>query len=176
MLDILNDQGEVIGQATRERAHREGLLIRFIYVWFYNPKGIILQRRGYNKDSWPGRLTTAVSGHVSAGLEFIDAAIVETLEESGIKITPEDLVDLGTVHLEYSDPSINYTTNALRRSYAYKYEGDLGDLIIEEGEGAGFEMWSFERLLEATKSQPNEFVTFLTSDTSREIIQKIAKL
>jgi isopentenyldiphosphate isomerase len=46
ILDIVNDNDEVIGQAERDEVHRIGLVCRLAYVCFYTAGGeVILQKR-----------------------------------------------------------------------------------------------------------------------------------
>jgi len=96
ILDVVNDNDEVIGQAERDRVHREGLVCRLVYVCFYTTnREIILQKRSDTKKNDPGKLTTTVSGHVASGQSYAEAATRETVEESGIEVSAEDLKDLG---------------------------------------------------------------------------------
>lgn len=46
ILDVVNDNDEVIGQAERDRVHSEGLVCRLVYVCFYTAKGEIILQRG----------------------------------------------------------------------------------------------------------------------------------
>ena len=38
-LNVIDEQGNIIGEETREGIHREGLLHREIHVWLFNKKG-----------------------------------------------------------------------------------------------------------------------------------------
>lgn len=68
LLDVVDEHDRVIGQATRERIHKEGLLHREIHVYFYNSVGdILFQKRGSDVDMNPDVLHSSVGGHVDAG-------------------------------------------------------------------------------------------------------------
>ena len=68
ILDVVNENDEVIGQAERDEVHSKGLLCRLVYVRFYTTDGkVILQKRSASKKNDPGKLTTTVSGHVASG-------------------------------------------------------------------------------------------------------------
>lgn len=38
ILDIVNENDEVMGQATRKEIHEKGLLHRVVEIWFFNKK------------------------------------------------------------------------------------------------------------------------------------------
>jgi hypothetical protein len=48
---------------------------------------------------------------------------------------------------KFWDELTGHTNNFLRAEYIYRYDGRMDDLQIEEGEGAGFEVWSVDRFL-----------------------------
>ena len=71
-LNIVDENGEIIGENTRENIHNQGLLHREIHVWFYTPKGeIIFQHREKDKDTYPDLLDATVGGHVEIGSDFV---------------------------------------------------------------------------------------------------------
>ncbi len=46
MLEVVNEEGQVIGLETRENVHKQGLLHKETHVYFYTPeKELILQHR-----------------------------------------------------------------------------------------------------------------------------------
>ena len=70
LLDLVDENGAVVGTATRERVHREGLLHRAVHALVWHPDGrFLLQKRSRAKASFPGRWDTSVGGHVGAGEE-----------------------------------------------------------------------------------------------------------
>jgi hypothetical protein len=78
MLEVIDEEGNVIGRETREHIHREGLLHREVHVWLYTPDGnVILQRRAKDKDLYPGLLDASVGGHVEMGADYEESAITE---------------------------------------------------------------------------------------------------
>lgn len=175
ILDIVNERDEVIGTAERTRAHAEGLKIRLVYVWFYTPEGrIIMQRRSAQKKSSPNRLICTVSGHVESGSSYLEAAIKETREETGISVGEQDLRLASNVFEETGDAA-QYITAAFRACYTYCYRGSIDDLRIEPGEGAGFEVWEPSALLQALDDEPDNFGSFMLHDTSRGIIRNVQR-
>lgn len=175
ILDIVNEHDEVVGQAERDEVHRKGLLCRLVYVCFYTPTGeIILQKRSLTKKNDPGKLTTAASGHVGSGQSYLTAATREALEETGVVIDGHDLIDLGVVRANYTQGS--YISNAMRGFFAYKFNGKLGDLKVEDGDGAGFVALPIEELEDQLSTNPERFAMMFTDQVGRDLILKIKKL
>lgn len=175
ILDVVNDRDEVIGQAERDEVHRIGLVCRLAYVCFYTAnREIILQKRSDTKKNDPGKLTTTVSGHVAAGQNYLAAAVRETIEEAGVEVQPSDLVSMGVVRADYIQGS--YLSNAMRGLFAYKFDGDVADLKVEEEDGAGFVSLPIEELEQQLDTNPEKFATVLTDKVGRDLIQGIKEL
>lgn len=175
ILDIVNENDEVIGQAERDEVHRIGLVCRLAYVCFYTAnREVILQKRSDTKKNDAGKLTTTVSGHVSSGQDYLEAAVRETLEESGVEVTASDLVHLGTVRADYVQGT--YLSNAMRGLFAYKYDGSVDDLKVEEEDGAGFEILSIEELEQQLDAEPEKFATVLTDVVGRDLVRGVKEL
>jgi len=88
VFDILNEKGEVVGQAPRSAVHgNPNLLHAVVHLHIFNKQGqLYLQKRSATKDLYAGFWDTAVGGHVAAG-ESIEAALVrEAQEELGITL------------------------------------------------------------------------------------------
>lgn len=175
ILDIVNDNDEVIGQAERKRVHREGLVCRLVYVCFYTAnREVILQKRSDIKKNDPGKLTTTASGHVASGQSYLEAAVRETFEETGIEVSPEDLKSFGVVRLDYVQG--DYLSNAMRGLFAYEFSGTAADLKVEDEEGAGFETFDIDELEAELESNPDRFALVLTDTVGKSLIQNIKKL
>ncbi|HCH34194.1 MAG: NTP pyrophosphohydrolases including oxidative damage repair enzyme [Candidatus Saccharibacteria bacterium GW2011_GWC2_48_9] len=175
ILDVVNDNDEVVGQAERDRVHSEGLVCRLVYVCFYTANGeIILQKRSDTKKNDPGKLTTTVSGHVGSGQTYLEAAVRETVEESGIKVLPEDLTSLGIARADYVQGE--YVSNAMRGLFAYKFDGDISDLKVEDGEGAGFETFDIDELERELVSNPDKFALLLADEAGKSLVKNIKTL
>lgn len=93
LLDILNSNGEKTGKtALKSKAHKEGLYHATIHVWIYtSDRKVLLQQRGFNKETYPGYWDVSVAGHVHAGELIEKAAIREVKEEIGLDIAIEQL-------------------------------------------------------------------------------------
>ncbi len=88
LLEIVNEQGNVIGILPRSEIHGNPALIhRVVHVLVFNKKGeLLLQKRSMNKDVAPGKWDTSVGGHVNPGEELLEAVNREMKEELGITI------------------------------------------------------------------------------------------
>lgn len=175
ILDIVNDNDEVIGQAERDRVHREGLVCRLIYVCFYTAnREVILQKRSITKKNDPGKLTTAVSGHVSSGQDYLEAAVRETLEETGLEVEPKDLHHIGVVRADYIQG--DYLSYAQRGLFAYPFKGSVSDLKVEDGDGAGFETFDIDVLERELETNPDRFAVVLTDKVGESLVQNVKRL
>ncbi|MBC2607711.1 NUDIX hydrolase [Pelagicoccus albus] len=88
IFDIVDENDQVVGQATRSRAHAEKLRHRAVHVLIFNDEGeVFLQKRAMSKDSWPGAWDSSCSGHVDQGEDYLTAAHRELDEELGYTAT-----------------------------------------------------------------------------------------
>ncbi|MGI8483514.1 MAG: NUDIX hydrolase [Thermomicrobiales bacterium] len=100
LFDIVTAYGVPTG-AIKRRAdvHRDGDWHRSIHVWIYGNDEtgpfLLFQRRGMDKDTWPGVLDATAAGHLAAG-ECVEDAFREIEEELGICPAPERLQRIGT--------------------------------------------------------------------------------
>lgn len=109
LFDLCDRSGAPLGR-TKPRAlvHRDGDWHRSLHVWVVIAGGgapgdgapsegapsVLFQRRSPHKDTWPGMLDVAVTGHLRAG-ETIDDALREAEEEIGLRLGPGDVTRLG---------------------------------------------------------------------------------
>ncbi len=85
LLDVIDENDRVIGQATRGECHQKGLLHCGVNIYLFNAKGLLLtQKRSKNRLLNPGKWDRSVAGHVLSGTAWEDAARRELEEETGI--------------------------------------------------------------------------------------------
>jgi len=85
LLDVINEEGEVIGQETREKVHSQGLFHRGAHVLVFDENGsLLLQKRSPNTEISPGAYDISMSEHVKSGEDFHEAALRGLKEELGI--------------------------------------------------------------------------------------------
>lgn len=108
-LDIVNENDEVIGKASKEEIYENRLTHRIVHVFVFNDKGeMALHVRSKDSLFCPLYWDTAASGHVQSGESYEEAALRELDEEVGIS-AGVDLVfkDIYEYTGEYDDVSIN---------------------------------------------------------------------
>lgn len=86
MLPVVDQNGFVVGQASREWCHAgEKSLHPVVHMHIINRSGeLYLQKRAMTKKLLPGRWDTAVGGHISYGESIMEALFRETDEELGL--------------------------------------------------------------------------------------------
>ena len=86
LLPIVNETGEVIGNATRGQCHDGTKLLHpVVHLHLFDSQGrLYLQHRPLWKTIQPGKWDTAVGGHVDYGEDVPTALKREVVEELGI--------------------------------------------------------------------------------------------
>jgi 8-oxo-dGTP pyrophosphatase MutT (NUDIX family) len=89
LLDVVDEQDRVVGQATRREVRRRRLLHRFSSVLCRDGAGrLYVHRRTDDKDVYPGMYDMAAGGVLAAGETYLEAARRELAEELGV-VGPE---------------------------------------------------------------------------------------
>ncbi|MFD7227189.1 NUDIX hydrolase [Streptomyces sp. NPDC059881] len=89
ILDIVDENDEVIGQAPRGEAYARGLRHRCVFVQARDARGrIFVHRRTPTKLVFPSLYDMFVGGVVGAGESYDDAALREAEEELGVAGLP----------------------------------------------------------------------------------------
>ena len=174
MLNIVDEDGNILGEETREDIHANGLMHREIHVWFYTPDGeVIFQHRAKDKDTYPDLLDATVGGHVEIGSDYVNTAIQEITEETGIRIERSGLVQMKIDRVDSFDEQTKKRNNSLRAIFAYCYKGRLEDLEVEEGKAIGFESWPIEKLLNMPQEEKRRFIPTVFEEKNLETFIKI---
>lgn len=177
ILNIVDDNGKILGEDTRENIHRQGFLHREVHVWFYTPAGdIIFQHRAKDKDTFPDLLDITVGGHVEIGDDYKDSALKEVKEETGLTISDNDLRFIKFTHTRSSDPVTHSINNSLRAVYVYRYHGNIDDLQVEKGKSLGFESWPIDKILNISAEDKVRFIPAILQEDDLNILQQIKKL
>ena len=98
-VDIVNEDNEVIAQASREQMRAQCLRHRATYIVVHDGMGkILVQRRTEPKDYQPGMLDATAGGVVQADEPLLESARREAEEELGIAGVP--FADHGQFYFE----------------------------------------------------------------------------
>jgi isopentenyldiphosphate isomerase len=89
LLDIVDEQDRVVGQALRSVAYAERLRHRCVFVFVRDARGrIFVHRRASDKLVFPSTYDMFVGGVVGAGESYDAAALREAEEELGVTGLP----------------------------------------------------------------------------------------
>ena len=94
-LPVVNENGEIIGKATREECHRNpDLMYPVVRMHLINKsKQILLQKRSLKSDIEAGKWDAAVAGHIHYGEDVEHAVMREAQEEINFKPEFLDLLE-----------------------------------------------------------------------------------
>jgi len=86
-LDVVNENGEVIGKDTRYNCHKNSKLLHKVCdVFLFNEKGeVLLQQRSADKINDPNMWTNSAGGHIESGESEEVGVAKEIKEEVGLK-------------------------------------------------------------------------------------------
>jgi len=89
LVDIVDEQDRVIGQATRAEIRARRLRHRSAFILLFNSQSqLFVHRRTPTKDIYPGYHDVAFGGVLATGEDYDQAARRELAEESGVDATP----------------------------------------------------------------------------------------
>jgi 8-oxo-dGTP pyrophosphatase MutT (NUDIX family) len=90
LLDIVDEDDRVVGQAVRGEVYRRRLRHRCVFVLARDPQGrIFVHRRTAGKLVFPSLYDMFVGGVVGAGESYDEAALREAEEELGVSGLPQ---------------------------------------------------------------------------------------
>lgn len=103
LFDVVDGDGRPLGiRKARGLVHRDGDWHRSVHIWVLLEQGasagaepwVLFQQRSMAKDTWPGALDIAVTGHYRAG-EGLSDVLREAEEEIGLPLSQPDVVRIG---------------------------------------------------------------------------------
>ncbi|ALS00575.1 hypothetical protein ATZ33_04060 [Enterococcus silesiacus] len=172
VLKIFDRNYQLIGTATRQETHAQGLWHETFHCWFYTMKEneliIYFQKRSSVKKDFPNQLDITAAGHLLAQETVIDG-FREVQEELGMDISSDQAHFLGIfpveIHLE------NFIDNEFTNVYLVEREILLGEFKLQEEEVASLFPISLT-LLKKLFTDPSAEAT-LTGYTQENKQQKI---
>lgn len=130
LFDVVLADGSATGMTkARHAVHRDGDWHRSLHVWVagFGEDGVpflLLQRRGFEKDTWPGALDATVGGHFRTG-ETLEQVVREVEEEIGVAVTPRNLRWLGTRVSVNDTPSLGIADRELQEVFLLRDDRPL---------------------------------------------------
>ncbi len=147
-LSVVDNDDVVIGRQLRSIIHRDGLRHREVHVWFVTKGGmVVFQRRGPDKDTYPDCLDATAGGHVEEGQDYMQAALAEIREETGVSAFRHMLEPLAKIDAVQHDTARNVVNRVYRMVYLFRYGGEIAELTVEETDGGGFVVIPLEDVL-----------------------------
>lgn len=144
LFDIVDEANNVIGQASRQKAHAEKLRHRAVHLLITNKHGdLFLQKRSRWKDENAGEWDSSVAGHVNAGDSYEATAIRELKEELNIEVAPEAIQQFGEL------PATSETGYEFVRLYHTRHNGPFQWPRSEIEAGSFFPVPLLERWIAA---------------------------
>ena len=150
LLDIIDNDGKIIGTMTREEAYKRNEALQISGVLVFRTNGhLLLQKRGKNK-RYPLCYDYSAAGHVLSGENFLNAAKRELKEE--LNISKATLFAIGTVKAFDS-----LHAQKLRKLHKVFWTVNDSPVDIFKDELEGVEEFSQEVLDKRISEHPNQF-------------------
>lgn len=152
ILDVVDGQNKLVGQATRGECYEKGLLHRAVNIFIYNSKGqVFLHKRSDKKLKYPGFWDLSCSEHVRPGESFMEAAKRGLKEELGIEMPVQMIIPLHRV--DSTDEREEYHDNELVVTFKGVYEGKFKFDSDEVSGGKFFDVLEVNNLIKSGKLQ-----------------------
>lgn len=155
LFPIVDEQGIVVGSATRQQCHSGAKLLHpVVHLHVFDNDGrLFLQKRSMAKDIQPGKWDTAVGGHVDYGETVATALLREAAEELSLAVrNPEKLY----TYVFESDVERELVNT-------FRCVADEGEIKVdpdEISEGRFFTMPEVEAMIASGQTTPNFALEF----------------
>jgi isopentenyl-diphosphate delta-isomerase len=148
ILEIVDENNNIIGSATRGECYQKGLLHRAVNIFIYNSQDeVFLHQRSDKKLKYPLFWDISCSEHVKPGETFEEAAKRGLKEELGIDIHFEEVIPIH--RMDNSDGQ--YHDNELIVTFKGVYDGVMKLDINEVAGGKFFNPNELDKLISTGK-------------------------
>jgi len=138
LLDILDDDKDVIGSASRAEIHEKGFLHREVYLYLICQERYVLLARRADNGLWG----PSAAGHVPSGQSYELTACNESIEEIGHQINKSGLVELVKLKL------IGGSNNRIAKVFRADEKELVNDFTIDEDEVKDVAYYDKKQLLD----------------------------
>ncbi|MCB9809515.1 NUDIX domain-containing protein [Candidatus Peribacteria bacterium] len=154
LLDVVDEQGTVIGTAMKSECHRNPALIHpVVHCWVFNSAGqVLLQQCSLQKQLAPGMWDVSGGGHVGSGEHPDDAILRELEEELGVT---------GVRPIWVTKQLFRYPTQTeLTYVYFLLLDRPAESFSLEEDEVSAVRWYDIQTLVEAVHSGEIQSTSF----------------
>ena len=157
-LDICDSDGNLIGERkSKKEVHEKGLWHRSVHIWIINSKGeVLLQKRSPFVDNHPNEWDISSAGHVSAGEDDMTSALREVEEEIGLRLTPKNIEQIGTV--KQMAKREGYINNEINPVYIVKMDLDPNKIKKQYEEVSEVKFMPYKELKKLIENNDSSFV------------------
>ncbi len=159
-LDILDEYGNKTGEARPYlEAHEKGLIHTAVHVWIVNSKNeVLIQKREKNRRFFPEYWDISAAGHVSSGQTNLEAAIIETEEELGLKLNKSDFNLLCAL---WTDSLLNdgaFRNREFNPIYVVRADITISNIKIQQEEVEAVKFLNFQKFKNWTQGKGEKMV------------------
>lgn len=171
MLECFDELGNIVKPRTRKEAHTEPLQYwhGVVNVWLVNSElQLLCSKRSKTLSGNPGKWQTYFGGHVKSGTTFKQAVGSELDEEVGLQVQDSKLC---FINKGKNEPSKHFY-----ESYSYLFEGDIEDLIFNDGEITEVKWIDMKEYWKEKQSYPENWCNSCSLENQKKIRQCVEEL
>jgi len=150
ILDVVDENDTIIGEASLSQCHKEGLWHRTVTIFLFNKKGEMLVQKRSPHTARPNKLCASASGHIRGGEFYTEGAKIELKEELGINAELRSLSKY-SMELFYSDGTVD------REHYMIFICNYDGSFDLQEEEVASLDFFSVDEIKDMLKKDKDVF-------------------
>lgn len=148
MVDVVDETGRVLHQASKSHAHKHGLLHKTVIGYLrYGPQWALVCQAADRQDA--GQLVAPVGGHVKAGESDVEALLREIAEEVGATNVTHQHKGTARLHRQVLGRDENHLFVV--------YEFWTDDPIVLNQEAVSMQRFTDDELKHALRHQPHNF-------------------